>query len=154
MSKINYEQIETPDNSNYEDWSYAQRRAYLLQKIKNAGHPRLINQREIAKQFGVDPSQINYDINAIADSVNEYLGKDAVFKLDTIYDNKIEELIEKGKDSELRHWVKDFKEFLQEYGAIKKEPDKQKVEHEGEIKHKHEGLFEQLKAIRESMEDG
>lgn len=72
--EIDYESVEIPDEKAPSEYSYAERRAEILERIKEAGHPRLVNQAEIADEFGCTRQNIHKDMNALAEFVDETLG--------------------------------------------------------------------------------
>lgn len=53
------------------DFSYVERRAELLQRVKEAGEPSVLNQTELADTFGVSQQQISKDLNRLAGHVRE-----------------------------------------------------------------------------------
>ena len=55
---LNYEALEIPTNPP-SGYSYAERRAELLQQVTDLGHPALINQSQGAERYGVRQQQIS-----------------------------------------------------------------------------------------------
>ena len=53
------------------DFSYVERRAELLQRVKEAGEPSVLNQTELADTFGVSQQQISKDLDRLAGHVRE-----------------------------------------------------------------------------------
>jgi len=51
-------------------YSYVERRARLLQLVKEAGHPACLNQTELAERFGVSQQQISKDFDRLAEHVH------------------------------------------------------------------------------------
>jgi len=130
IKKINYHEIDipNPDKKPKEKWDTEERRAYILDLIVEKGHPKFINQTKIAQEFGVSQPAIHDDIDAIADSVNDYLGEKADLMLESIYKSSIRELKEEKDYSELRKWIKDWSQYLMERGKVKKAPERTQVE--------------------------
>jgi hypothetical protein len=126
--KINYYDVDVPSDKDPSDFTYAQRRAEILQEILDAGHPRLIDKSGLANRYDVANSTITNDIDEIADSIKDHMGRRADLLFQSIYASVIEELRDEGDRKELRHWLKDFKEFLQERGKIEKEPEKHEID--------------------------
>lgn len=71
---IDYEAVDVPEDKEAADYSYAERRAEILDRIKDAGHPRRINQTELADRYGCTQQNISKDMTALADYVDETLG--------------------------------------------------------------------------------
>lgn len=53
------------------DFSYVERRAELLQRVKEAGEPSVLNQTELADTFGVSQQQISKDLDRLATHVRD-----------------------------------------------------------------------------------
>jgi predicted naringenin-chalcone synthase len=59
-----------------ENWRADERRAELLQRIEGAGHPRELNQTELADEFGVSQQQISKDFKKIGADIRDSLDVD------------------------------------------------------------------------------
>jgi transcriptional antiterminator len=55
------------------DFSYVERRAELLQRVKEAGEPSVLNQTELADTFGVSQQQISKDLDRLATHVRDHM---------------------------------------------------------------------------------
>jgi len=55
------------------EFTYHERRADLLQQIRDLGTPDAINQTEAADRYGVSQQQISKDLDRIADAVREHM---------------------------------------------------------------------------------
>jgi predicted XRE-type DNA-binding protein len=53
------------------DFSYVERRAELLQRVKEAGEPSVLNQTELADTFGVTQQQISKDLDRLATHIRD-----------------------------------------------------------------------------------
>ncbi len=124
----NYRKIHIPKEKFKENWTTEQRRAWILQRIIEAGHPRFLEQEKIADMFDVSQPQISQDLDALSDSIKVHIGEDIDMLVESLYQSTIEELKEKEDYGELRKWIKDFTDYLMNRGKIKKAPDKQKVD--------------------------
>lgn len=73
-----YDAVDLPDSDavSREDWGPAERRAELLQRIREAGHPRGLNQTELGDEFGVSQQQISKDFAKIGAHVRQSLDDD------------------------------------------------------------------------------
>jgi len=65
-----YESVEIPSKPPTE-YTYHERRADLLQQIRDLGTPDAINQTEVAERYGVTQQQISKDLDRIGESVRE-----------------------------------------------------------------------------------
>jgi hypothetical protein len=92
--QIDYESIELPDSRSYDEWTYAQRRAFVLFAIREVGHPNALNQRSIARQFDVDPSTIHNDLDVLSEYLNDTLGDRRVLTTDTVVQRSIRGLLD------------------------------------------------------------
>jgi hypothetical protein len=73
-----YDAVELPDSDAVprEDWGVTERRAELLQRIREAGHPRALNQTELGEEFGVSQQQISKDFARVGAHVRQSLDAD------------------------------------------------------------------------------
>lgn len=127
-NKINYFSIEVPEDTDPKDYTWRERRAEMLEKVFEEGHPRFLSQNDLAERYDVTQSQISQDFTEMNESVKQYMDRRADLKFLTVYDTVIEELRDDDDKAELRRWLKDFKEFLMERGKMEKEPDKHEIE--------------------------
>ena len=65
----------TPSGKPPTDYSYAERRAELLQQIEDVGHPAVLNQTELADRYGVSQQQISKDLDRLDEYVRGRLGR-------------------------------------------------------------------------------
>lgn len=75
-----YDAVGIPDSDAVprEDWRPAERRAELLQRIYEAGHPRGLKQTqaELGDEFGVSQQQISKDFAKVGEHVRQSLDAD------------------------------------------------------------------------------
>lgn len=69
-SEPDYSAVNLPDKPRSE-YSYVQRRAELLQLIREAGHPRAISQTRLADEYDVSQQQISKDLDRLATHIHE-----------------------------------------------------------------------------------
>jgi len=67
-----YESVELPSEPR-EEYSYVERRAELLQLIREAGHPSELHQGQLAERYGVSQQQISKDIDRLGEYIHEQL---------------------------------------------------------------------------------
>ena len=89
---IDYEAIEVPEDTSPQDFHYTARRAEILELIRQAGHPRGINQSALASRYGTSQSNISHDLDVLATFVDRTLGERRVLTSEAIYYKSIREL--------------------------------------------------------------
>lgn len=109
----NYAAIEIPTKPPTE-YSYAERRAELLQQIQDLGHPSLINQTEEADRYGVSQQQISKDLDRIGEYVTETLGERRDLVTESVYHRSIQGLLEEGEYRKAAQTVTEWNEWLRE----------------------------------------
>jgi len=77
-NSVDYEAVDLPDTDDKPrtEWHYTQRRAEILQLIREAGHPADVNQTELAERYGVSQQQISKDFKRIGRCIREGLDDD------------------------------------------------------------------------------
>jgi len=65
----------TPAGKPPSEYSYAERRAEILQQIEDLGHPSAINQTELAERYGVSQQQISKDLDRLDEFIRGRLGR-------------------------------------------------------------------------------
>lgn len=129
---IDYSNIEIPRDKPPTDWTYAERRAEILKLILEAGHPGLVSRTELAKRYGVTPTQITMDINQITEGIREHMGKDADLVTQAVYQKAIKGHLKSDdlKDHKTAaDLIKSWNEHLYRAGIRKAAPDQ--IEHSG-----------------------
>lgn len=97
------------------DYSWQERRAELLQLIRQAGHPRSLNQSELAERYEVSQQQISKDFDRLADHVDEHLGNDRALVSEAVFQRAIRGLIEDEEWRKAAQTAKDWNEWVAEY---------------------------------------
>lgn len=95
--EIDYRSVEVPDGGDYENWGYTERRAYILTRIEDVGHPKRLRQKDLAEQFDVSESTITRDIDAIGDHVGETIGDRRTITTASVVDKCICKLMDEGE---------------------------------------------------------
>lgn len=131
-----YSAVDLPSKDRTE-YSYVERRAELLQLIKEAGHPRAINQTQLADRYGVTQQQISKDIDRLARHVRERItnrGRRAMV-VDATVNRAIRGLLEDGEYRKAARTAMEYDEWATEF------IDLERLEAEIErIKEHHEDL--------------
>ncbi|WP_306058546.1 hypothetical protein [Natronococcus wangiae] len=121
------------------EWACEERRAELLEKIREVGHPRALpqTQREYAEKYGVSQSQISQDIEKVREFLAYHAGRDAIAMTETLANRAVLEELENGNASAALKAQLKYNEWLFDLGRIPRAPEKQQVQ---EIETRTEGF--------------
>lgn len=97
-----------------EEYSYVERRAEILQQVLEVGHPRALNQTELAERYGVSQQQISKDLDRLAEHVSATLGERRDLVTEAVMHRCIRELLTEGEWRDAARTVKDWNEWLYE----------------------------------------
>jgi len=114
-STPDYRSVELPDADEKPrpKWHYTQRRAELLQRIRDAGHPGRLNQGELADEYGVSQQQISKDMKRIGQSIRSALDDDRrVLTVDSTVQRAIRGLLEDGDYYKAGQLALDYDEWV------------------------------------------
>lgn len=120
-SNIDYRAVEIPPDKPPTEYTYAQRRAELLQQVIEAGHPRAINQTELADRYGVSQQQVSKDMDRLSEFVAEHVGSDHRFILESVYHGAMLNLVEEGEYFKAVQVARWWGEWLADVGAMQTE---------------------------------
>lgn len=73
-AQIDYETIDVPDDKSPSEYTYAERRAEILQLIREAGHPRRVKQSRLAERYDCTVPNISNDMDTLAEYFDDTLG--------------------------------------------------------------------------------
>jgi len=124
---MSYKDIVIPKDKDVKKYNAAERRHVLLQIICEKGHPSMINQTEIAKDFDVTQGMISKDIEAIRKDVTKHLGTDADLIMESVMTKSITQLQNKGKYFEAARVAEMLGKWFFNRGVIEKTADKVEV---------------------------
>lgn len=133
-SNIDYSMVDIPRGKPPENYTYAERRAEILQLILKAGHPGLVSRTELSHRYGTSIQQITKDIQVLTEGVREWMGRDAELVTNAVYRKAIDGHL---KSSNLKDHAKaaellaKWNEQLFHFGIRKKTPES--IEHLGGI---------------------
>jgi len=94
------------------EYDHVERRAELLQQVRDLGHPSMIHQGEAADRFGVSQQQISKDLDRIAEYVDENLGARHELTIDAVFQRSIQGLLEEGEYRKAARTAKDYDEWV------------------------------------------
>lgn len=116
-----YSAVDLPSKDRTE-YSYVQRRAELLQLIREAGHPRAINQTELADRYGVSQQQISKDMDRLARHIRARVadrGRRA-FLVDATVQRAIRGLLDEGEYRQAARTAIEFDEWATEFTDLER----------------------------------
>jgi transcriptional antiterminator len=86
--------------------------------MRDAGHPRLLNQYDLADEFGVNQSTISRDLSRIAESISEYPSTHRDLETKTVIERCIVGLLEDEEWRAAARTQLDFNEWLNEHEKL------------------------------------
>jgi len=94
------------------EYDHVERRAELLQQVRDLGHPSMVHQGEAAERYGVSQQQISKDLDRIAEYVEENLGARHELSIDAVFQRSIRGLLEEGEYRKAARTAKDYDEWV------------------------------------------
>jgi len=94
------------------EYDHRERRAELLQQVRDLGHPSMIHQGEAAERYGVSQQQISKDLDRIAEYVEANLGARHELAIDAVFQRSIQGLLEEGEYRKAARTAKDYDEWV------------------------------------------
>lgn len=106
-----YAAVSIPSNPPTE-YDHRERRAELLQQVRDLGHPSMIHQGEAAERYGVSQQQISKDLDRIAEYVEANLDARHELAIDAVFQRSIQGLLEEGEYRKAARTAKDYDEWV------------------------------------------
>ncbi|SFH05082.1 hypothetical protein SAMN04488063_0009 [Halopelagius inordinatus] len=114
-NEIDYSSIDIPENEDPENYSWQARRAEILQLLERAGHPRMLNQADLARRYDTSRQNVHNDIDVLADYVAESLGRRRELITEHVFHRAIEGLLDEEEYRKAARTVKEYNEWLTEF---------------------------------------
>lgn len=108
-----YDSLDVPTKPP-EDYHYTERRSEILQLIQQRGHPRAINQSQLAERYGVSQQQISKDLDRLGEYYTENLGERRDLVTEAVFHRSITGLLEEEEWRKAAQTLKDWNEWLRE----------------------------------------
>jgi hypothetical protein len=112
-----------PTDGDQTEFNTLQRRAYLFERVQEAGHPSLIDKEEFADEVDISRRQVYYDMEAVAEFVEDIAGDTHVGENYTIFEKAKREALRRQDWSMAIDVLKDEAAWLENRGAIDKQPE-------------------------------
>jgi len=94
------------------EYTYAERRAELLQQIEDLGHPAAVNQTELAERYGVSQQQISKDLDRLDEYVRDGLGRRRDLEIGSVLKRCMTGALEEGDWNDARKAATAYDEYL------------------------------------------
>lgn len=114
-SSVDYEAVDLPSPAEKPrvEWHYTERRAELLQLVREAGHPDDLNQTELAERYGVSQQQISKDMKRLGEAIREGLDADRrALRVDSVVQRSIRALLDKGEHRKAAKTAMEWDEWV------------------------------------------
>ena len=102
----------TPSAKPPTEYTYAERRAELLQQIEDLGHPSAVNQTELAERYGVSQQQISKDLDRLDEYVRDRLGRRRDLEIGSVLKRCMTGALEEGNWNDARKAATAYDEYL------------------------------------------
>jgi len=102
----------TPSGKPPTEYTYAERRAELLQQIEDLGHPSAVNQTELADRYGVSQQQISKDLDRLDEYVRDRLGRRRDLEIGSVLKRCMTGALEEGDWNDARKAATAYDEYL------------------------------------------
>lgn len=131
---IDYRSVEVPEQKDPENYTYAERRAEILDLIEKRGSPRLVNGSRLADRYGCTRQMIHKDLNRLAEWASETQGDREVLEGDALYWRCIQGLLEDDEYrkaaqtlSDYHDWIRqnDLEDLLERIEALERQQEQQ-----------------------------
>lgn len=120
-SEPDYSAVDLPSKDRTE-YTYVERRAEILQLIKEAGTPDALNQTRLAERYDVSQQQISKDIARVARHVHaELVDRDrrALF-VDSVVRRSIRGLMDEGEHRKAAKTAMEYDDWITEFHDLDK----------------------------------
>lgn len=121
-----------PEEKPYEKWGYELRRAFILKRWEEAGHPSLVRQTEIVEKFKVSTSQAHEDWKRLKEYIKVRVGKDSRVITELVYGKSIRDAVKNNNLKEAREAVKEWNDWLFDSGVERRAPRYQETKLTGD----------------------
>jgi hypothetical protein len=120
-----YHRIVVADAKPKREYNTYERRAVLLDRIEQAGHPRALpsTYQELSDEFGTAKSTIAGDMSRLSEYVAENLEREHHTIVDSVFRGAILDLVQEGKKAWAAEVAKEWYEWLADMGEVERVAD-------------------------------
>lgn len=121
---VDYRRIDYPTGKPREEWGHHARRAYILERIEEAGHPDFISQTDLAREFDKSTSTIHRDFNRLREFVTNNIDERRLDHIGvTLYETAIKDEIAEENWGHADHLFQNWTRWLDKRGLADYLPD-------------------------------
>ena len=155
MTDVDYDAYQVPEDKPPGEYNHHERRAEILQLMREAGHPTQLNQTRLGERYDVDQSRISRDFKRLREYIRDHLGTHRHTITDSVYRKTVKEYMDRGEYDKAIDALESWNEWLREEGVRETEPDQQQVDMNvsGDVTHSVELDSETAAALREATLD-
>lgn len=126
-TKIPYHEILVDPTAPPHEYRTVERRAVILKRIEQYGHPQAIPQSysDLADEFGTTKSVIHNDMRTLAGFMSNHLTRDHYAIMDAVFRGAVQDLVKEGKFAWASEVGERWFEWLANMGAVPRAPDRQ-----------------------------
>ena len=130
---IDYDSIHIPskeENKDRKKFHYTVRRAEILRFVKSAGHPRLLNQTQLAGRYGVSRVQIAHDMKILKEYFIKNIGKDIRLRTELVYNKVVDDLMKSpdlNDNFKAAKLMRDWNDWTFNIGVQEKSAEKHEI---------------------------
>lgn len=110
-SEPDYSAVNVPTKPPTE-FHYTERRAELLQLVEQAGHPKTLNQAELADRYGVSQQQISKDLDRLDEYIRERISSRRDLTIKSILERSMKGLLDEGEYYKAAKVAESYDEYL------------------------------------------
>jgi hypothetical protein len=117
-----YSAVSIPDEKPTDEYHWTERRADILRRIEEAGHPAMLSQRGLSEVYDVSDSQISRDMDRLADHIRTRLrdrSQRAVI-VDSVVQRCVQELIENEEYRAAVKSILEWEEFASSFADLER----------------------------------
>lgn len=118
-----YHLIALDPEKDTEEYNVNERRAALLERLREVGLPSSISRTEMGERFGVSHTQIHYDLEVLKDWLANHLDIDHEAEAYTVFTKARKELMSKGDYKDAVKVQREMSEWLEDRGAVSNESE-------------------------------
>lgn len=111
---IDYRAVDVPDDKDPEDYTYAERRAEILERVEDVRSPRLLNGANLADRYGCTRQNIANDFDRLAEWMDDASGDRERLNAEALYWRCIRGLLEQGEYRDAARTLSEYHDWLHE----------------------------------------
>lgn len=123
-----YGAYQIPEEKPATEYNHNERRAEILDLMREAGHPDQLNQTRLAERYDCNQSTISRDFSRLREHIRDELGTHRHAITDSVYRKAIKEYTDRGEYDKAIDALESWNEWLREEGARNTTPEQTAVD--------------------------